>query len=76
LLIIQMTIVSKPFLLDFAGVTLDHRPDFSEEVWREWEEGKREQFGNRWPDVQKVISELETFGIYLNDVSPGNIAFE
>lgn len=57
LLVIEMTIVTKPFLLDFAGATLDHRTEFP-------------------PAVQKIISELEAFGIYLNDVSPSNIAWE
>jgi hypothetical protein len=74
--IIEMTIVRKPFLLDFAGATLDHRTEFPDEVWSDWVEGKREQFGNRWSAVQKVISELETIGIYLNDVSPSNIAWD
>jgi hypothetical protein len=76
LLIIQMTIVTKPFLLDFAGATLDHRAEFPEELWDEWEQAKQEQFADAWPFVKKVISELETFGIYLNDVSPSNIASE
>ena len=76
LLVIDMTIVTKPFLLDFAGATVGHRADFPDEVWREWEEEKREQFGDHWPFVQKVIAELEGFGIYLNDVSPSNIAWE
>ena len=74
--VIEMSIVRKPFLLDFAGATLDHRIEFPEEVWREWEKEKREQFGTRWPAVQQIISELEGFGIYLNDVSPRNIAWE
>jgi hypothetical protein len=76
LLIIEMTIVTKPFLLDFAGATLDRRIEFSAEIWHEWEEAKREQFGDHWPFVQKVISELESLGIYLHDVSSSNIAWE
>lgn len=57
--VIEMSIVRKPFLLDFAGATIDRRFEFSAAVWREWEAEKREQFGMRWPEVQKVISELE-----------------
>lgn len=76
LLVIEMSIVSKPYLLDFAGVSLDRRMDFSEDLWREWETEKREQFGRRWPIVQKVRDELEGYGIYLTDVSPSNIAWE
>ena len=76
LLIIEMTIVAKPYLLDFAGVSLDRPAEFSEDVWREWEAEKREQFGRRWSVVQKVVSGLEVYGIYLTDVSPSNIAWE
>ena len=76
LLIVEMTIVTKPFLLDFAGATLDRRADFPHELWREWEEQKREQFGDRWTFVENVIDELERFGIYLTDVSPSNISWE
>jgi len=34
---IEMTIVTPPFVLDFAGVYLDREPDFSEKVWaKKW----------------------------------------
>src|ERR1051325_8244171 len=49
LLVIEMTIVTRPFLLDFAGAYLDKPPEFPDEVWQTWEEEKREQFGERWP---------------------------
>jgi hypothetical protein len=61
--------------LDFASAYLDRRPDFSEEAWAEWASQKREQFDVRWPVVQRVLAALEEFGIYMLDVSPGNIAF-
>ena len=32
LLVIEMTVVSRPFVLDFAGAYLDEGPDFSDEV--------------------------------------------
>jgi hypothetical protein len=70
-----MSIVSRPFLLDFAGAYLDQRPEFPDEVWSEWETDKREQFDARWPTVQAVLSALEKLGIYVVDVSPSNIAF-
>ena len=44
---IEMTIVRKPFLLDFADALLDRGPDFSEEVLRQWEEDKAEIFGEK-----------------------------
>ncbi|SRR5258706_11265159 len=73
--VIEMTIVKRPFVLDFAGAHLDTRPEFPGEVWADWEAEKREQFEGRWPSVQHVLSAFEEFGIYLLDVSPGNIAF-
>lgn len=41
----------------------------------EWEAEKRDQFEERWPKVQAVLSALEEFDIYMVDVSPSNIAF-
>lgn len=38
--VIQMTIVARPFVLDFAAAYLDRRPEFSEEVWADWEKQK------------------------------------
>lgn len=73
--IVEMTIVTRPFALDFAGAYLDERPDYSAEVWDEWRAEKREQFESRWGEVQAIIGALERFGIYLADVNPGNIAF-
>ena len=73
--IIEMTIVTPPFVLDFAGARLDIPPDFSEEVWAEWEAEKREQFGSRWPEARAALGALEELDIYVLDVSPRNIMF-
>jgi hypothetical protein len=73
--ILEMTIVERSFVLDFAGAHLDARPQFPEEVWRDWEAEKREQFEARWPEVRQVLDAFEELGIFLLDVSPGNIAF-
>ena len=75
LLVIEMTIVKRPFVLDFAAAYLDVRPEFPQDVWTEWEAEKREQFEGRWPRVEKVLTAFEEMGIYLLDVSPSNIAF-
>ena len=74
--LIEMTIVARPFVLDFAGAYLDHPPDFSEDVLAEWETEKREQFGTQWQDAKRILNELELIGVYMADVNPGNIAFE
>jgi hypothetical protein len=73
--VIEMTIVTPPFVLDFAGAQLDFPPDFPEEVWEEWEAEKMEQFGSRWPEARAVLDALEEFDIYVSDVSPRNITF-
>jgi hypothetical protein len=75
LCVIEMTVVSRPFVLDFAGAYLDIPPEFSEEVMADWAAEKQEQFGARWHDAQQVLAALECHGIYMIDVNPGNIAF-
>jgi hypothetical protein len=73
--LIEMTIVKAPFVLDFAGAHLDARPEFSEEIWADWEADKREKFEDRWSQVQRVLDAFEELGVYLLDVSPSNIVF-
>ena len=72
--IIEMTVVTRPFVLDFAGAFLDQRPDFSEEVLTDWRGEKQEQFGPRWPEVEGILRFLEVHGIYMVDVSLNNIS--
>ncbi len=72
---LEMTIVKRPFILDFAAAYLDRRPEFPEDTWTMWEEEKREQFEGRWPAVQEILAAFERIGIYLLDVSPANIGF-
>jgi hypothetical protein len=74
--VIEMTIVDVPFILDFAKAYIDTRPDFSPEVWQDWNEQGRELFDDRWRQVRSLISALEQFGIYYLDAKPGNIMFE
>lgn len=73
--IIEMDIVSKPYVLDFAGARLDAPPPFTEEQWAEWEQDRKEKFENRWQKVLDVLDALKEFGIYMTDASPGNIGF-
>jgi hypothetical protein len=73
--IIEMSLVARPFVLDFAGAYLDKLPEFSEEIWAEWEAEKRELFGPRWQTVEMVLAALRQLKIYMVDISPSNIAF-
>jgi hypothetical protein len=75
LLVVEMTIVQPPYVLDFAGARLDHPHEFPDDVWDQWNEEKREQFGNDWPEVQRIIAAFERYKIYLSDVHPRNICF-
>lgn len=76
LMALEMTVVERPYVLDFAGAFLDDdAPWFEEEKWEAWEADKREKFADRWPEVQVVLGALEEFGIHMLDVNPGNIAF-
>ncbi len=77
LLVIEMTIVRPPFLLDFASAYLDTPPDFPPEVMEEWRAEKAEQFGANWVRVEALLDEARArYGIYMLDVHPGNIAFD
>lgn len=75
LLVLEMTVVERPYLLDFAGAYLDDAaPQFDDEVWEPWEVDTREKFGERWPEVKAVLGALEDYGIHMLDVNPGNVA--
>lgn len=73
--VIEMTVVTRPFVLDFAGAYLDNPPDFSAEIMADWRTEKAEQFGSRWPEVQAILGALEGHGVFMVDVNPGNISF-
>jgi hypothetical protein len=73
--VIEMTIVARPFVLDFAGAYLDQAPEFSEEVMADWRAEKAEQFEGRWPEVQAILASFRSLGIIIQDVNPGNISF-
>ena len=75
LFVLEMEIVSPPFVLDFAAAYLDRPPDFPAELMNEWELEKQEQFEERWPIVKDLIYSFRQYGIYLSDVKPGNITF-
>lgn len=73
--VLEITVVSPPFVLDFAGAYLDEPPDYPEDVLAEWEQEKREQFGERWPTVQAILRRLQGVGVFLADVTANNIRF-
>jgi hypothetical protein len=40
----------------------------------DWRADKQEQFGKQWPEVLAILACLESYGIYMEDVSPSNIS--
>jgi hypothetical protein len=41
----------------------------------DWYAQKMDQFGKHWGEVQSILRVLETYGIFVEDVHPGNISF-
>jgi hypothetical protein len=73
--VLKMTLVTPPFMLDFAGAYLDRAPEFAEEILAERERKNEEQFGADWPTAQILLGDLRTMGIHMLDPSPSNIRF-
>jgi len=75
--VLEMQMVSPPYLLDFASAWLDKPPDFSREVINEWHQRLRESFGERFPDIMHVLETLANeAGVYMLDIHPHNVKFE
>lgn len=73
--VIEMSVVSPPFLLDFAAATLDFEPDFPEGT-DEWWARVRDDFGDDFPVAESVYWELvQKYGIYYWDLKPRNLQF-
>lgn len=70
LLAIEMSVVVRPFLLDFGGAYLDQPPDYDDDILDQWELDKQEQFEENWPKASRILSRLRSYGIYVADVDP------
>ncbi len=73
--VVEMTVVTRPYILDFAGAYLDHLPDYPNDAIAEWLEEKERQFGSDWPKVKMILARLRGFGIHVADINPGNVTF-
>jgi hypothetical protein len=73
LLVIEMSLVKPPYVLDFGKVYLDRPPDFSQDVMSDWRAAQQELWGELWPTVRSILSRLRGLGIYHMDPKPGNI---
>lgn len=72
-----MTIVERPFLLDFASAKRPSEvPDFEPHVIEEYHERLRELFGDQWTDALHVAAVFkQATDFELLDLHPGNVAF-
>lgn len=73
---IEMSVVKRPYVLDFASALMDGEeaglPDYA---IAEQHEQLREWFGADLPKVAAIVARLQRFGIQLVDINPRNIAF-
>ncbi len=74
-LTIEMTVVAPPYILDFADARLDEGPEYSEEVWVDWNRKLDDDFGDNADVVRRLLAVLESHGVILLDVHPGNFRF-
>lgn len=69
--ILELSIVSPPYILDFVEVGLGKRPSNFDLDRIEAQQSK--QFGKDWPDVKRLLEALMQIGIYYDDVHNKNI---
>jgi hypothetical protein len=73
--VVEMTVVFPPCILDFAKAYVDSPPEFSGEVLRDWHDESADLFEEDWGEVERLLAELRTHGIFYFDAKPGNIRF-
>lgn len=72
--VIEMTIVSAPYILDFGKAYVHQRPDcYTPEQLAEADALSEELFEGNWTLVESAIHKLECIGIYYVDANPRNI---
>lgn len=76
-LVLELSIVSPPFMLDFASAWLDEPPDFTQEIIEHWHKQIEERFEPRGGEVIAALHTLaRRSGVYMLDANPNNIKFE
>ena len=77
--VIELTVVAPPFVLDFGKIQLDlmleevWEPEILDERWAYWESLFEP---HEWPKVLQITGILgDRFGIWIEDLHRGNIAF-
>ena len=76
-LVIEMSVVSPPFVIDFAKSYVDSQPDYPQEAMDDWLASTEELFSEfgweYWEDVQSILQVLRSVGIHYFDARPTNI---
>ena len=76
LLIVEMGVVSVPYILDFGKAYLDCKPPFDADQLASWHEELREIWGKKhYKRVMSILAQLQAVGICNLDAKPGNICF-
>jgi hypothetical protein len=77
LLVVEMTIVAPPYLLDFGKASLDRKPDYARDplIMEDWNNDQAELWEDDWPTVRKLVYALQRYGIYYYDLNKNNIRF-
>jgi hypothetical protein len=76
LLAFEMTLFTRPFVLDSSSASLDIPPVLTAEVVEESHAHWARVFEDRLPKALAIKAAFEGFGICLNDLSLNNIGFE
>jgi|JI7StandDraft_1071085.scaffolds.fasta_scaffold100212_1 hypothetical protein len=70
-LVIEMSVVSPPFVIDFAKSYVDSQPDYPQEAMDDWLASTEELFSEfgweYWEDVQSILQVLRSVGIHYFD---------
>lgn len=74
--VIEMDIVTEPYILDFGKAYVDFKPDYHEDAIESWNAQYSELWGEeRWKYVKRLLASLTLDGIYYQDPTPRNISF-
>jgi hypothetical protein len=72
--VLEISIVKKPFLLDFAAATVDKPNDFTPDAMSDWWDRVRDDFGDDFETARDVFWSLKRLhGIYYWDLKPRNL---
>jgi hypothetical protein len=76
-LVIEMTSVQPPYMLDFGKAYIDLPPPYFDDsnVLADQYQKIREEFGSNALRVHSILRKLELYGVYYADPHPRNIHF-